>query len=507
MMNIPVSVTALTTSLTQVAFHPTFLNVFDPIITRISTSLHNSLFATWIPAVLALLGIAILIRARRHALATTAGAIGWALMVILLATALFRWPIAAGHIADQTVTSTLGGVVNSIDGNNRNIDPGTSVASNVEESIFYKSWLAGTLGSTDSKTAKRYGPQLFKAQALTWRQAYIVEHNPARGRQIINTKEQQWSNVAAQVKATDPMAYEFLTGHRSDTRVGYAVLATVGALLAVPFLLVAALLLLGSFMIVRLAVMLFPAFATLGVFPSARGIVVGLGRTVGAALVNSVIFGIGAAVTVRVLGLILDPASRLPGWLSLVLMPLFSVIMWVALKPFRRLTTMVSSHADPFGEGVGSFGRAGHHASRWAKKAATTAAAVYTGDMAAAATVAAASKDDENTAEQAPDRAEARPTPVEPNLAVAGRPAPKELPTASVPSAPVTDGSSTPPPRPASPSESPGWRPPEALPEGFVPKPTSEGVPLPPTEPEWQDGEEVYAIYRPSDEGFGDDAA
>ena len=28
----------------------------------------------------------------------------------------------------------------------------------------------------------------------------------------------------------------------------------------------------------------------------------------------------------------------------------------------------------------------------------------------------------------------------------------------------------------------------------------SEGVPLPPTEPEWYDGEDVYTIYRPDDD-------
>jgi len=56
--------------------------------------------------------------------------------------------------------------------------------------------------------------------------------------------------------------------------------------------------------------MLFPAFAVLGVLPAGRGLVIGLARTVGAALVNAVVFGIGAAITIRVLGLILD---RPPG--------------------------------------------------------------------------------------------------------------------------------------------------------------------------------------------------
>ena len=64
MLNLPISLTALTASVTEVAFKPTFLNVFDPAITRVSTALHDSLFATWVPAVIALLGIMILLKSR-----------------------------------------------------------------------------------------------------------------------------------------------------------------------------------------------------------------------------------------------------------------------------------------------------------------------------------------------------------------------------------------------------------------------------------------------------------
>jgi hypothetical protein len=37
--------------------------------------------------------------------------------------------------------------------------------------------------------------------------------------------------------------------------------------------------------------------------------------------------------------------------------------------------------------------------------------------------------------------------------------------------------------------------------------PTSEETPLPPTEPEWYNGEEVYSIYRPGDDSGAGDAA
>jgi uncharacterized membrane protein len=517
MLNLPISITAMTSSITGVAFAPRFLDVFDPTIRRVSDALYEGLFASWVPAVIALLGIMVLVKARRAALATTAASIGWALMVILVATAIFKWPIVAGHFADDTVIATLGAVVGDLNDEHESKNPGVTVASNVHESIFYSSWLAGTLGSTDSATAKRYGPDLFKAQALTWSEAAIVHNDPQRGEQIIEEKQQRFEDIAAEIQDSDPTAYEHLTGKRSDTRVGYALLATVAALMALPFLLVASLLLMGSFLIVRLAVMLFPAFATIGVFPAGRGVVVGIGRTVGAALVNAVIFGIGAAVTIRVLGLILDPASRLPGWLALVLMPLFGFIMWVALKPFRRLTTMVSPHADPFNDAAGAVGNASDKAKRWTRRAASTAAAAYTGGVATAVTADAL---DEDREQGVPDRAEARPAPAEPRAVTAPSPdtrsvgSVRALPASAVPSNPSP--SPTPEPTPGGPDAPPSGSMPRtpsaspALDEPPTPTPPAEEIPLPPTEPEWYDGEEVYTIYRPDETNTGpgaDDAA
>jgi hypothetical protein len=222
-------------------------------------------------------------------------------------------------------------------------------------------------------------------------------------------------------------------------------------------------------------------------------------------VVNAVIFGIGAAVTIRVLGLIFDPASKLPGWLSLVLMPLFGFIMWVALKPFRRLTSMVSPHHDHFGDAAGSMGHATRAGGRWAKKAATTAAAVYTGNVVAAATTEAL--DDHEDQSPVPERAEARPTPAEPTTvaapALAPSSAPVALPAADSPVAgdPHVPGPDDPTrPRPGNPADASS---PDT--SGMTPR-MSEGESLPPTEPEWVDGEEVYSVYRPTEQG-ADDAA
>lgn len=503
LVQMPIALTALTGSVTEAAFEPDFLGGFDGAVEGISSALHENFFASWIPFVIAAIGVLVIFKARSASMATSAAAVGWALIVVLIATVLFRWPVEAGRAADATVTSTLGAAVSELDGNGTDVDPGTAVASSVNESILYRAWLAGTFGSPDSKTAKKYGPHMFHAHALTWHEAAVLERDPEAGKAIIEEKQETWTQLAEQIKEEDPEAYEHLTGVRSETRVGYAILSTLGAFLALPFLLMSALLLVGCFLIVRLAVMLFPAFATLGAFPASRGLVTGLGRTVGAAVVNATIFGIGAGVTIAVLGVLFHPGGGSPAWLGLVLMPLFSAIMWVALKPFRRLTTMVSPN-DSF---IGRYDR-----PRWVKRAALAGLSAATSGAAAGVVASAMAEDDDDSTE-VPERAEARPTidvrertlPASPLSG--GRHRGHALAVAPV--SPTIDDE--PPAAPSSPPGGPGGSPrhrghdtspsseaPTAVEAGFVPQPVEEN--LAPAEREEFDGDEVFVIYRPADD-------
>lgn len=106
--------------------------------------------------------------------------------------------------------------------------------------------------------------------------------------------------------------------------------------------------------------------------------------------------------------------------------------------------------------------------------------------------------------EEAPERAEARPGPVG-----ASPEAEPPAPTTGLdPSHVASDRSAADKPngtrsrREAPSAADEGTEPPvAALPPGFVPVPlaTSDAPPSP-TGPEWDDGEEVYKIYRPSDD-------
>jgi hypothetical protein len=381
----PKAAVAATGAVVGAAFQPDFLGVFDPLITNVVETLRTTVFEQWVFLTIAALGLLLMWRAREASLASSAAAIGWALFVLVLATLVFRWPLAAGNAADQTVTTTLGAVSGGLNGTapEARSDAGMQAMSGMHEALLYQSWLGGTFGDANSEVARRYGPDIFDSQALTWREAQILKDDPARGRDIIEAKQEKFNETAEKIQKEDPDAYEYLTGQRSDTRVGYAVLAGFATLCAVPFLLLAGLLVLGSLIIVRFGVMLFPAFATLALFPTMRGLVVGLGNTMAAAVINAVVFGIGAAITVKGIGVLLSPESALAPWLDVILVLLLTVVMWAALRPFRRLSMMVSRNRNHFGAATGAAGEMTRSAARTGGRILTSALGTFLGVSAA----------------------------------------------------------------------------------------------------------------------------
>jgi hypothetical protein len=352
---VPKAGVAFTNAVVEVALRPRFLGEFDPLVSRVSNVLYRTLFSNWVPVALVATGALLIWRARRADLATSTAAVAWAAFVMIAATALFQWPLQAGRAADSSVTATLTAVSGQLARGSGSAQTASekTAASNTHEALLYQAWLAGTFGKGDTNTANTYGPELFDASALTWREARTLRQDPARGKSIIDAKRQKFSTVAEKVKNADPDAYEYLTGKRSETRVGYALIAIFGAFCALPFLLGAFLVVLAAFLVVRFAVMLFPAFAVLALFPAMRRVVTTVGSIVAAALFNAVIFGVAAIAVLRAIGILLDPNSPLPQWLSLTLMLLVSLVMWFLLRPVRRLGSMLLS-----GPRVGAAGSA-----------------------------------------------------------------------------------------------------------------------------------------------------
>lgn len=381
---------AATNALHNLVAPPSFLARLDPLVRDGTKSVHDALYTPWIGLSLLLLAIVLLVRSVRGSLHWAVSAVAWALLIMAGAAAVTAYPVQAGQLADSTVTSVVGDVNAHTGGNSPTESPAASRASLITDSVLWHAWLRAELGSDSSAVAQKYGSQLLDSQAYTWDEAATIQRDPGAAKDITKRKQAEFKDVASKISDEDPDAYEHLKGQSGD-REGAAMLALFAALAVTPFMLLADLLVVAALLILRLAVIFFPALAVVGLHGQLAGLIRSTLNTVAAALINAVVFCVGAAINALAVRLILSGGNGLPGWFQLLLCALFSYLLWVALKPFRRLTAMVNPHSSPI-DGAAKEMR-GHR--RGVRKLVTRAASAYFGaKTGAAAGAASASKDE-----------------------------------------------------------------------------------------------------------------
>ena len=155
---------AATGAVVGAAFEPDFLSVFDPLIGNVVDTLRTAVFEQWVPWCWPRSGCCWSGGPGRPSLASSAGAIGWALLVLVLVTVVFRWPLVAGQAADRTVTTTLGAVTGGLNRTGTAADAagglsaGEQVTASMHEALLYQAWLGGTFGDANAAVAKQLRP-------------------------------------------------------------------------------------------------------------------------------------------------------------------------------------------------------------------------------------------------------------------------------------------------------------------------------------------------------------
>lgn len=526
LFELPKGAVALTNSVTDVAFHPTFLDALDPLLLKVTDVLRGAVFDQWYAVVLAALGFYLIAKVRRQSLASATAALLFAVAVMVGTVVLFTYPVKAGHVADESIGQVIGTVASGLSGQQATSsgDPAAKNGANVHSAVLYQQWLIGTFGKASGPTVDKYGPIIFRSTAFTYAEQARAEANPEVGKALVEQKQEAYKQAAAEIADTDPDTYEYLTGKRSYDRVSAAFISAFASGAALPFLLFAAGLVIGSYLVIRLAVMTSPLLGTLALYPSMHSVARGALETVGAAFINSIVFGIGSGITVLGIGTLLSPDTALPRWLGVVLVLLFTVVMWTVLRPFRRLTAMVRG-GNPLGDAAGAIGERTRSTINTATRLATNAASSGFGSY--LGTRNALEDHDEDVEEAAAARAEevarTEPTavavPVTQAVLPAGTAGPAALPAghwqrADVPAREAertADGALVMhPPRASEPREPLAL---DAAPEPVTVEPDvavySPGATaaeaaeaatdnlLPPVEPEVLDGQEVYVLYRP----------
>jgi hypothetical protein len=327
----------------------------NPLVEQATKAVYEKVFSVFGVITLAVVGLYLIWRSRQAEMGAATTTAGWAILIMVAVTAIAAWPVRSANIADQSLITTLGVVHDAVgprpdtSTNERcklggtscedNRPPAVRASDTATETMLYRNWLRGMLGSADSVTAERYGPALYDARSLTWDEAEQIRKNPDTRDAVLKDKNTQWEKVAEQVNQDDPEAYEYLQGVNGMERIGSGFIAVLAAVMFAMFDLTASLLVLLGFLIFRWAVIAAPILGTIGLLRPASSGIRRLGNAVVAALFNIAIFGTGAAIYLFAVDLIMNTAS-LAGWLQVVLVWLCGVVGWLLLRPYRRVTQL-----------------------------------------------------------------------------------------------------------------------------------------------------------------------
>ena len=328
----------------------------DPLVEQATKAVYEKVFSVFGIVTLGVVGLYLLWRSRQADMSNAMTTAGWAVLVMVAVTALAAWPVKSANVADATLVGTLGVVHDAVGPRAKDRPPGECRLGNPEactdhrppavrasdtatETMLYRNWLRGVLGSADNETAKKYGMALYDAKSLSWREAERLRANPKDRDATFAAKNDQWMKVAEQIKTEDPEAYEYLQGTKDMERVGAGFIAVLAALLFAMFDLTASLLVLLGFLIFRWAVIAAPILGTVGLMRPASAGLRRLANAVVAAVFNIAIFGTGAAIYLFAVDLIMSTPT-LPGWLQVVLVWLCGVVGWLLLRPYRRITQL-----------------------------------------------------------------------------------------------------------------------------------------------------------------------
>ncbi|MFI6759255.1 MFS transporter [Micromonospora sp. NPDC050417] len=328
----------------------------NPLVEQATKAVYEKVFSVFGIITLCVVGLYLLWRSRQSEMSHAMTTAGWALLVMVAVTALAAWPVQSANVADNALISSLSVVHEAVGPSTKDVPAGECAAPDPDwcvdkrppavrasdistETMLYRNWLRGLLGSADSVTAKKYGEALYDAKSLTWEETERLRANPTTRDTIFEAKKNQWNKVAQQIKIEDPEAYEYLQGSRDMERIGAGFIAALAALLFALFDLTASLLVLLGFLIFRWAVIAAPVLGTVGLMRPASAGLRRLANAVVAAVFNIAIFGTGAAIYLFAVDLVMSTPT-LPGWLQVVLVFLTGVVGWLLLRPYRRITQL-----------------------------------------------------------------------------------------------------------------------------------------------------------------------
>jgi hypothetical protein len=384
--NLSVATVGAANSMRQAAWEPdTMWGWSNEFMEQGTEVLYRQIFTVFGAVTVGLIGLYLLWRSRQADMNNAVTTVAWAVLILVLVTAVVRWPVKAAEYTDTALTigmnlstvlisdDTAEGCIREdgmdqdrydelkeLNGENFCVDTRSAavVASDtVSGQVLYQNWLRTMLGQseevtfqerdgevvedaegnpvvTESNAAYKYGPALFDAQALSWKENSEAE-DPGTRADLMEEKQQNWQKLVTHIQTEDPEAFANIRGERAWERTGTGFLALLTAIFFSLFDLTASILIILGFMIVRFAIVALPIIGTIALLRPAGGPFKRLVNTVLGAIINVAIFSLAAVIYIWASSRIL--MTTMPVWLQVVLIGLLGVAAWLLLRPGRRI--------------------------------------------------------------------------------------------------------------------------------------------------------------------------
>lgn len=316
----------------------------DELIVSGTAGLYDSVYAPWFGLVAVLLAIIMFRSIWRGDLASVSKRALWALAGIWLAAATYLTPVLYTQVFDEVL----------VDGSNQvrtgfldevGVEQRDALPTLLHEQIVYRNWLRGEFGSPDGPQAQQLGRELVRAQAYTKQEIAAGADDPGSGVQA--RKAQEYESIAARTGS----AYGYFQGV-DGSRIGVGFLAALQSGMFALFQLLSQAALLLAQIVLRVVILLGPVIGLIAILY--HDLLRGVGRAVGAALLNVIILSALTALHTLVLVWVFNPVHGMSVLAQMLLAGLITLVMLMVARPIRRMWQMVELSVGAVGKAMPS---------------------------------------------------------------------------------------------------------------------------------------------------------
>ncbi len=296
-----------------------------------TVALYDTVYAPWFGLIAVLLAIVLFRSIWRGDLATVSKRAAWALAGIWLASATYLTPLLYTQVLDGVLVEGSNqvrtGFLNEV-----GIEQRDALPTLLHDQIIYHNWLRGVFGSPDGPQAEQLGRDLVRAQAFTKQEIADGADDPQSG--VAERKKQEYKAIAERTGSS----YGYFQGVDGN-RIGVGILAALQSVMFGLFQFLAQAALLLAQVLLRVVILLGPVIGLIAILH--HELLRGVGRVVGAALLNVVVLSALAALHTLVMVWVFDPARNISVLADLLLAGMITLVMLLVSRPVRRMWQML----------------------------------------------------------------------------------------------------------------------------------------------------------------------